>query len=56
MRPTLNPTDDSNDYVYLSKWSVNRYNVDRGDIVSMVSPKDPKQRIIKRIIAKQGKI
>ena len=67
MQPCLNPEDDheendyfynrrQNDYVLLSHWSVRNYDVERGQIVALISPKDPKQKIIKRIIGLEGDI
>ncbi|XP_060784188.1 mitochondrial inner membrane protease subunit 2 [Neoarius graeffei] len=55
MQPSLNPEGAlSSDVVLLSRWSVRNYEVRRGDIVSVVSPKNPKQKIIKRVIALEG--
>ncbi|XP_066505927.1 mitochondrial inner membrane protease subunit 2 isoform X1 [Hoplias malabaricus] len=55
MQPSLNPEGSSApDVVLLSRWSVRNYQVQRGDIVSVVSPKNPKQKIIKRVIALEG--
>ena len=45
---------NSSDLVLLSHWSIRNYNIKRGDIVSLVSPKNPNQIIIKRIIALEG--
>lgn len=59
MQPALNPpTQDSNicDYVFLSRWAIRNYTYERGDIVSMISPKDPEQKIIKRVVALQGDV
>ncbi|XP_075983786.1 mitochondrial inner membrane protease subunit 2 [Anticarsia gemmatalis] len=58
MQPVLNPDSKSNnnDYVFLSRWAVRDYNLQRGDVISLVSPKDPNQKIIKRIVALQGDI
>ncbi|CAB3220230.1 unnamed protein product [Arctia plantaginis] len=57
MQPVLNPDSKSNnDYVFLSRWAVKDFNVQRGDVISLVSPKDPNQKIIKRIVALQGDI
>lgn len=56
MHPVLNPLDNKalvTDYVFLFNWPVatNSFeSVDRGDIVALVSPSNPQQRIIKRII------
>ncbi|XP_053487197.1 mitochondrial inner membrane protease subunit 2 isoform X2 [Ictalurus furcatus] len=55
MQPSLNPQGAlSSDVVLLNRWSVRNYEVQRGDIVSVVSPKNPKQKIIKRVIALEG--
>lgn len=57
MQPALNPdTRVSSDYVFLSRWAVHSYDVERGDIVSLISPKDPDQKIIKRVVAFQGDV
>lgn len=54
MQPCLNPANDVNDYVFLSRFSVRNLDVERGDIVSLVSPKNPEQKLIKRIVGLQG--
>ncbi|XP_059402640.1 mitochondrial inner membrane protease subunit 2-like isoform X2 [Carassius carassius] len=55
MQPSLNPDGESSpDVVLLNRWSVRNYQVQRGDIVSVLSPKDPRQKIIKRVIAIEG--
>ncbi|CAH1265366.1 IMMP2L [Branchiostoma lanceolatum] len=55
MQPFLNPEDRSfNDVVLLNRWSVRNFKVNRGDVVSLASPRDPEQRIIKRVIALEG--
>ncbi len=56
MQPALNPDADICDYVFLSRWGIRNYTVDRGDIVSLISPKDPEQKIIKRVVALQGDV
>lgn len=57
MQPALNPeSSDSADYVFLSRWAVRNNNVQRGDIVSLISPKDPGQKIIKRVVGMQGDV
>ncbi|CAK1541825.1 unnamed protein product [Leptosia nina] len=56
MQPVLNPESKNTDYVFLSRWSVKDYNIKRGDIISLVSPKDPNQKIIKRVVALEGDI
>lgn len=55
MQPALNPSVGSEDYVFLSKWSVNEIGVERGDIISLISPKDPSQKLIKRVVGLEGK-
>ncbi|XP_015252780.1 mitochondrial inner membrane protease subunit 2 [Cyprinodon tularosa] len=55
MQPFLNPDVGGQcDVVLLNRWSVRNYQVQRGDIVSVVSPKNPKQKIIKRVIGLEG--
>lgn len=54
MQPALNPIIGSEDYVFLSKWAVRNMYVQRGDIISLISPKDPSQKLIKRIVGLQG--
>lgn len=54
MQPTLNPDVNSEDYVFLSKWAVKDLYFERGDIISLISPKNQNQRIIKRIVGLQG--
>lgn len=55
MQPALNPSNSSSeDYVFLSTWSIKDMYVQRGDIISLISPKDPKHKLIKRVIGLQG--
>ncbi|XP_023204741.1 mitochondrial inner membrane protease subunit 2 isoform X1 [Xiphophorus maculatus] len=55
MQPFLNPdVGAQSDVVLLNRWSVRNYQVQRGDIVSVVSPRNPKQKIIKRVIGLEG--
>ncbi|CAK6434763.1 unnamed protein product [Pipistrellus nathusii] len=57
MQPSLNPGgSQSSDVVLLNHWKVRNLEVRRGDIVSLVSPKNPGQKIIKRVIALEGDI
>ncbi|XP_053575824.1 mitochondrial inner membrane protease subunit 2 [Bombina bombina] len=57
MQPSLNPHGrNGSDVVVLNRWSVRNYEVHRGDIVSLMSPKNPEQKIIKRVIALEGDI
>lgn len=54
MQPVLNPDKNVTDYVFLNRWAVRSHKLDRGDIISLKSPKDPEQRIIKRVVALEG--
>lgn len=55
MQPCLNPEGALQcDVVLLSRWSVRNYHVQRGDVVSVLSPKNPQQKIIKRVIGLEG--
>lgn len=55
MQPALNPQNHiEEDYVFLNRWSVKGYDIKRGDIISLISPKDPSQKIIKRVVGIQG--
>lgn len=56
MQPALNPDVNTSDYVFLSRWAVKNLSVERGDIVALISPKDPDQKIIKRVVALQGDV
>lgn len=55
MQPALNPnSSNTEDYVFLSKWAMKNMYVKRGDIISLISPKNPKQKLIKRVVGLQG--
>lgn len=54
MQPVLNPESVDTDYVFLSRWAVRNYDIQRGDVISLTSPKDPGQMIIKRVVALPG--
>ncbi|XP_022909343.2 mitochondrial inner membrane protease subunit 2 [Onthophagus taurus] len=56
MQPSLNPDKEITDYVFLNRWSVRSHEITRGDIISLKSPKDPEQKIIKRIVGVAGDI
>jgi len=60
MQPVLNPDpQNTTDYVFLHNWPVatNAYDrISRGDIVALISPRDPEQRIIKRVIGLAGDV
>lgn len=53
MQPLLNP-DRNKDFVFLSTWSSRHTKIQRGDVVSFISPKNPDHKIIKRVIGIQG--
>lgn len=55
MQPALNPSLGT-DYVFLNRWAIRFYEVSRGDVVSLLSPKDPDQKLIKRVIGLEGDI
>ncbi|XP_026167511.1 mitochondrial inner membrane protease subunit 2 isoform X2 [Mastacembelus armatus] len=55
MQPFLNPEGGSGcDVVLLNRWTVRNYQVQRGDVVSIMSPRNPQQKIIKRVIGLEG--
>lgn len=54
MQPSLNPDTKITDYVLLNRWSIRKFCISRGDIVSLFSPRDPDQKIIKRVIGLEG--
>lgn len=60
MQPVLNPESmaghqrRSTDYVFLNRWAASSLHFQRGEVVSLVSPSNPSQRYIKRIVALQG--
>ena len=55
MQPTFNEDkDEGSDFVLLSHWSSRKYEFKRGQVVSLISPREPNQLIIKRIIALEG--
>ncbi|XP_059613304.1 mitochondrial inner membrane protease subunit 2 [Phlebotomus argentipes] len=56
MQPALNPGHTDTDYVFLSRWSVRHLELHRGDVVSLVSPKHPERRILKRVLALEGDV
>ncbi|CAG2061873.1 unnamed protein product [Timema podura] len=56
MQPSLNPNSSITDYVLLNRWCIRSFDISRGDIISLVSPKDPDQTIIKRVVGVEGDI
>lgn len=56
MRPALNPEEGDVDYVFLNRWAARGYELQRGEVVSLVSPKNPDQKIIKRVVGVEGDV
>ncbi|OWF45111.1 Mitochondrial inner membrane protease subunit 2 [Mizuhopecten yessoensis] len=57
MKPCLNPflgKYSVSDYVHLNKWGVRSYKFERGEIVSLLSPVNPGEKLIKRVVALEG--
>lgn len=57
MQPVLNPNSshaDGTDYVLLKRWGIKNYDIQRGDVVSVTSPREPGQKLIKRVIGLEG--
>ncbi|XP_028414443.1 mitochondrial inner membrane protease subunit 2-like [Dendronephthya gigantea] len=55
MQPVLNPGHHTKDVVLINRLKAKRLDkIERGNIVSIVSPKDPSTVFIKRIIALEG--
>lgn len=56
MQPALNPDTKRHDYVFLNRWAARNQDIQRGDIVSVTSPKIPSQTLIKRVVGLSGDI
>lgn len=57
MQPALNPdvrTSNIKDYVLLNKWMARSCDFKRGEIVTLISPSNPEEKLIKRIVALEG--
>lgn len=54
MQPYFNPDRNKTDYVFLNRWQVKCSELERGEIISLVSPKNPSLIIIKRVIGVEG--
>ncbi|XP_052286865.1 mitochondrial inner membrane protease subunit 2-like isoform X2 [Dreissena polymorpha] len=54
MQPVLNPDLMHKDYVWLNKWCAKDFQFQRGNIVTLRAPYDPRCTIIKRIVAIEG--
>lgn len=55
MQPTFNP-NNSSDVVFLSYLPVRYGSVKRGDIIVAISPRNPNETIIKRVVAMEGDV
>lgn len=69
MQPTLNPSMVckaeemtwnqhwvESDWVWVNCWRARQHKVGRGDLIVYVSPKNPEELLIKRVIATEGDI
>ncbi|XP_015176147.1 PREDICTED: mitochondrial inner membrane protease subunit 2 [Polistes dominula] len=56
MQPALNPDLKNPDYVFLNRWAIRTRDIQRGEIVSVISPKSPSQTLIKRVVGLAGDI
>jgi len=56
MQPALNPDLRYPDYVFLNRWAIRNQDIQRGDIVCIISPKVPNQTLIKRVVGLAGDV
>ncbi|XP_010029104.1 mitochondrial inner membrane protease subunit 2 isoform X2 [Eucalyptus grandis] len=54
MSPAFNPRSDTNDYVLVEKFCLDKYRFSHGDVVVFSSPSNHKEKHIKRIIGLPG--
>ena len=54
MQPTLNTEGCHTDIVFLDRFAASKLQFERGEVVVLVSPKDPTMWLIKRIVATEG--
>ncbi|CAF1332628.1 unnamed protein product [Rotaria magnacalcarata] len=54
MQPLLNPTGLSSDWVLIKRWHVDDYSLQKGDIISFESPREPGTYMIKRVKASEN--
>lgn len=54
MQPTFNPNPDVADFILLSKRK--KYEISRGQIIILTSPKNPEMRLVKRVVAVEDDI
>jgi len=46
--------DLNSDWVFINCWRARKFEVTRGEVVALVSPKDPTDNLIKRVVALEG--
>lgn len=56
MQPTLNPDTNNVDFIFLNRWAIRNYDINRGDIITFVSPNAPERHIIKRVVGLAGDV
>lgn len=57
MQPLINPKEDSDsDLLLLWRLPVHLKKIERGDVVTLISPKNPNERFIKRVIGLPGDV
>ncbi|XP_043473918.1 mitochondrial inner membrane protease subunit 2-like [Leptopilina heterotoma] len=56
MQPTLNPDTNNVDFIFLNRWAIRNYDINRGDIITFVSPNAPDRHIIKRVVGLAGDV
>lgn len=59
MQPTFNPywnrARSSSDFVFLNRWQARQFgDLRRGEVVTLTNPRDPRQRLVKRVVAIEG--
>eukprot|EP00127_Corallochytrium_limacisporum_P002611 Clim_evm47s134 gene=Clim_evmTU47s134 len=54
MQPSLNAESRDNEIILLNKWTARRHNYEKGDVVVMALPDEPRSSVIKRICATHG--
>lgn len=54
MQPTLNTEGLNTDFVLLDRYAASKLEFERGEVVALVSPRDPGMWLIKRVVATEG--
>ena len=54
MQPTLNTSGNDTVIIMTSPWVGSLQNLERGDVITLVNPRDPSEKLIKRMIAVEG--